>query len=294
MAKHESRVTSVIKFNLYDRGWQHNGKDRSNYDVQGMIDKFNSPAIQEQVEKGKLNGFCGHQIRQRYGMIPPETGGLKDGNIVLLEPGIRTIYLKAHSNGDVEHRQEFYNNPTGDHILRQYKAKQGGFSTAMNFFVDGDTLRPNVFGGFDYVFSQNFLDNACTNEFDSMEGADNLELIHQLLEGQIVAMYDSIAETSQVYDYLQAQSDKNRKLEADLRRMRGRDERRRIRQKQLEENHFDSMIASDTTDFDQVCMDANKFLGFRTEVLEDSKQSKVERKAEKYVSAIGKIGGFGA
>lgn len=293
MAKAESRITKVIKFNLNERGWKFNGKDRSNYDVASMVAKFNSPEIQEQVKNGKLNGFCGHQIRQRYGMIPPEVGGLENGEIVLLEPGIRTVYLKAYENGDVEHRQEFYQNPTGDHILRQYKAKQGGFSTAMNYMIDGSMLKANVFGGFDYVFSQNFLDNACVNEFDSLMGTESMPVIQQMLESQIVAMYDSINETNQAYDYLQAQSERTRQLEVELRRIKSRDARRVQKEKQLSEDHFDSLICSETNNFAAVCDEANSFLGYQAPAVEDKQADKKAKEAERYVNAITKIGGWG-
>lgn len=290
MAKPESRITQVIKFNLYDRGWKHNGKDRSNYDVPGIIRKLNSPMIQEQVEAGKLNGFCGHQIRERYGMIPPEFDVI-GGKKVLLEPGIRTVYLKAHENGDVEHRQEFYRNETGDHIFRQYKAEQGGFSMSMNYFIDVDTLRPNIFGGFDYVFVQNFLDNACIGLFDSANSLEVMPVIHQMLENQIVAMFDNIHDSNQTHDYLEAQAKKNRELESKLRRIEARNARREQKAQQLVADVFDSALCADMIPFDQAFSDAESFLSFQAEK-EEKQPNKVEKDADRFLNGLGKITGY--
>ena len=163
----------------------------------------------------------------------------------------------------------------------------------MNYIIDGDMLKANVFGGFDYVFSQNYLDNACTNEFDSLVDMEGQPLVQQMLEAQIVSMYDSINETSQAYDYLRAQQDKNRKLESELRRMRMRNARRVQKSKQLDEDHFDSLICTDTINFDEACAEAKNFLNFRAPASENKSQNAKEAKAERYVNALGKIGGFG-
>ncbi|TPT82704.1 hypothetical protein [Acinetobacter baumannii] len=142
-----SRITKTLTYNLANRGRKYGGKDRSNVDIQGMIRKINSPEVQEQVDAGFMNGFCGHQIRQRWGMVPPESIEI-DGKIIYLEPATRTLSVKAFDDGTVEHKQEFFENVAGEHVMRQYKAKIGGFSTAVNFFVDGPILRPNMAGAF--------------------------------------------------------------------------------------------------------------------------------------------------
>ena len=65
--------TEILKYNLHDRGRKYTGQDRSNVDVSAMIQRINSPDTQELVSTGGLFGYYGHQIRQRFGMMPPET-----------------------------------------------------------------------------------------------------------------------------------------------------------------------------------------------------------------------------
>lgn len=68
-----SRITAAITYNLKDRKRLHTGEDRPEYQVPYLVAHINSPAVQEFVKKGDLYGYCGHQIRQLYGMQPPET-----------------------------------------------------------------------------------------------------------------------------------------------------------------------------------------------------------------------------
>jgi len=253
-----SRITKPIKYNLNDRGRVLTGKDRSNVDVQAMINKINSPYIQEQVDSGTLNGFCGHQIRQRHGMIPPESAEV-DGKIILLEPSHRTVYLKADDDGTVTHKQEFYENDAGEHVLRQYKAKIGGFSTAVNYFVDGPILRPNVFGGFDYVFAPNFTENASIGLFDSAMGEEALSMFYNMLDMQIVELYDSMSESNQNHDYLMAMSKRARAAELELARFKAQTDRRVQKAKQLQTDQYDSALYSHTLNFDEQLQQAQSF-----------------------------------
>ena len=274
-----SRITKEIKYNLNDRGRQHTGKSRSNVDVPAMIRKINSPYIQEQVESGTLNGFCGHQIRQRYGMIPPESVEI-DGKILLLEPAIRTVYLHAADNGEVTHKQEFYKNPTGEHVLRQYKAQVGGFSTAVNYFVDGDVLRPNVFGGLDYVFSPNFLENASIGLFDSAENQEALPLIHSMLEYEIISLYDSMEESNQNAEYLHAMSQRARAAEKQLEILKSKQRRRIEKSNQILIDEYDSALCANRMSFDEQVAEANRFLTLK---LDEPKkeQTSHEKQAQK-------------
>ena len=84
--------TEILKYNLYDRGRKHTGQDRSDVDIEKMIDRINAPDTQELVKTGGLFGYYGHQIRQRFGMNPPETAMI-NGKKIHLEPAFRTIYL---------------------------------------------------------------------------------------------------------------------------------------------------------------------------------------------------------
>lgn len=285
-----SRITKPITYNLNDRGRVHTGQDRSNVNVQAMINKINSPLVQEQVETGCLYGFCGHQIRQRYGMIPPETAML--GNtLTLLEPATRTVYLKAEDDGTVTHKQEFLENPKGDHVLRQYKGKIGGFSTAVNYIVNGNELLPNVFGGFDYVFAQNFIENASIGLFDSAMSDDTLKYIHSMLENEIVAMYDSISEASQNYEYMQAMSARAKNAERELKRFKNQTRERVKRRQQQELDAYDSALCSRTMDFELECKKAEEFLKFKAAEIAPKKTEEDQNviKANKMMVTLGKF-----
>lgn len=287
----KSRITKEITYNLNDRGRVHSGKDRSNVDVKAMIRKINSPHIQEQVDSGTLNGFCGHQIRQLFGMIPPETGML-DGKMVLLEPATRTIYLHAADDGTVTHRQEFYDNRMGNHVMRQYSAKIGGFSTAVNYIVDGLRLLPNVFGGMDYVFAPNFLDNASIGLFDSANTAEEMPLIKTMLEFELITLFDSAEESNQNADYLKAMSDRARAAENELRILKAKTRRRVEKSNQITIDAYDSALCSGRTSFDLQVEEAQKFLSMNVNAAEKEKSSH-EQKAEKMMQSLSGFFGGG-
>lgn len=289
-----SRITKPISYSLHERGRVHTGMNRSSVNVQAMIDKINSPYIQEQVETGSMYGFCGHQIRQRFGMIPPETA-IVGNQTILLEPATRTVYLKAEPDGTVTHKQEFLENDKGEHVLRQYKGKIGGFSTAVNYRISGQELYPNVFGGFDYVFAQNFLENASIGLFDSAMGTDAIPLINAMLENEIVAMYDSITESSQNFEYLQAMSDRARQAERELKRLKNQTRERLNRKKQQDLDAYDSALFSNTLDFDEQMHQAEQFLKFKAEATPDAATEKPKNvaKAETMMKALGGFLGIG-
>lgn len=286
-----SRITKAITYNLNDRGRQHTGKDRSNVDVQAMIDKINSPGIQEQVQTGSLYGFCGHQIRQRYGMIPPETAMIGDKQI-LIEPATRTVYLKADEDGTVTHKQEFLENDKGEHVLRQYKAKIGGFSTAVNYLIQNQTLFPNIFGGFDYVFAPNFLDNASIGLFDSAMSEEAMPLINSMLESEIINLYDSIESSSQDWEYMQAMSKRARQAEAELRRLKLRTARRVKKSQQLQQDAYDSALYMNTVSFEDQMRQAEQFLQYQAEPAEKPALREHEKKADTMLNALSGYMGF--
>lgn len=128
-----SRTTKLITYNIKERGRKYTGTDRSNVNVQSMVDAINSPATQELVKTGDLYGYYGHEIRQLYGMNPPDTFITDDGREIRISPAVRTIELRADQEGNVSHRQEFFTNEAGEYAYHQYKAKIGGFSTAVSF-----------------------------------------------------------------------------------------------------------------------------------------------------------------
>lgn len=90
----KNRKTKVLSYNLHDRCRKFTGVDRSNVDVDAMVNLINSDHVQEMVATNSLQGFYGHQIRQRYGMVPPETVIIK-GKVVYLSRAFKTIELRA-------------------------------------------------------------------------------------------------------------------------------------------------------------------------------------------------------
>lgn len=282
-----SRITKRLEYNLNNTGRVLTGKDRSNVDVKSMIDKINSRFVQEEVDAGDIKGFCGHQIRQLYGIKPPESV-IIDGRTIYLEPAIRTVSLKALDDGTVYHWQEFYENEAGEHVFRQYKAKVGGFSTAVNYFVDGPVLKPNIFAGIDYVFSPNFLENASIGLFDSASGGEMMPLITKMLEAELVTLYDSIHTSNQDYEYLQAMSKRARAAERELARLKKQRARRVQKTQQITLDQYDSSLYSNTLNFDQELEAAKAFLTVPFAQTEKNK-TPPEKAAEQMLS---KFGGF--
>ena len=114
-----ARKTKKIKYNLFERGRQHSGKNRANVDMKEMINQINHPRVQEMIKSGTLYGYNGHEIRRRYGMFPPESV-IIDGKVVYLESAFRTLESYADKNGDVTHVAEFLDNAAGEHARKQY------------------------------------------------------------------------------------------------------------------------------------------------------------------------------
>lgn len=223
------RKTRVLSYSLKDRGRKYNGPSRDNVSIPAMVQLINSPAVQELVNTSSMHGFYGHQIRQRFGMIPPETV-IIDGRTVQLEPAFTTVKLSASPDGVVSHQAEFCQNNAGEFAMKQYQAKVGGFSTAVNYKPAGIQVIPTGFFGFDYVLAPNFVSNAGDGQlfdglyvpeqndgsfaaFDSATDFSQLStdklIIASLLEQQIISTFDSInsqlslaGAASQAYDQL--------------------------------------------------------------------------------------------
>ena len=277
--------TEILKYNLHDRGRKHTGQDRSNVDVSAMIQRINSPDTQELVSTGGLLGYYGHQIRQRFGMMPPETAMI-DGKKIHLEPAFKTVLLKAHPDGTVEHQAEFLNNETGQFVANQYKAKVGGFSTAVSYVQNGLKLIPKLFAGFDFVFQPNFATNIgngvlldglfCNDEtalFDSIENDAAQAQLAQVLELSIVQSYDNIhaqmalmQQNEQAMDVIQRDIDRQSKYAE-------------IKAKQMQDK-FDA-CTGETRSFDAVLNDANSFLS--------ADLNKLEQKADDNMPKLSKM-----
>lgn len=258
-----SRITKAITYSLKDRGYKVAGKSRANVDVKAMVDTMNSPVIQELVKNGAMYGFYGHEVRQRFGMIPPETAEL-EGRLIRLEPACRTVELSASNDGMVTHRQEFLENDTGEHAYQNYKAKVGGFSIASNYRAAANgMLAPTQFGGFDYTRQPNFATNTSYGMFDSLAddplSASIAAVITPILDREIVAIYDSIARESALKSHLGMSLDRIVELEQQNQKLRQRAQAKLRRQKEVEQALFDSAICP-TVPFDEAVARANAFL----------------------------------
>lgn len=208
-----SRITQKITYNLAERGRTHTGIDRSNIDIRSMVDAINSSVTQELVATGDLYGFYGHEVRALYGMNPPDSIHTEDGREIRIAPAIRTVELSADNQGNVTHREEFLENEAGEYAYQQYKAKIGGFSTAVLFQPQANGSRiVSGFYGFDYVRNPNYATNTSYGLFDSLNHwqADPIKLqLRQTLEQSLITQYDSIHSALQsqaMMDYYQQQA----------------------------------------------------------------------------------------
>lgn len=263
--------TEILKYNLFDRGRKHTGQDRSNVDVHAMIKRINDNDTQEMVNTGSLLGYYGHQIRQRFGMRPPETAMI-DGQKITLEPALKTIYLKAFPDGTVEHQAEFLNNESGNFAAKQYKANIGGFSTAVSYLQNGLKLIPRFFAGFDYVFQPNYATNIgngvlldglyCDAEhalFDSLENTNPLQAqLIQALDSAIVQNYDHI---HQINALAQQNEHALQVIADDLAQQQqvSKQQRYAAIKAKCEQDEFDSMLGH-TCSFNDALAQSNAFL----------------------------------
>ncbi|WP_026470350.1 hypothetical protein [Alkanindiges illinoisensis] len=275
--KPRGRKTKPITYNLHDRGWKHNGPDRSNVDMQSMIRLINSSGVQELVDEGKLWGYCGHNIRQRYGMRPPEAIVI-EGKMVYLAPAFKTIEIKAHANGDVTHRAEFTTNEAGEWAREQYLAQVGGFSTAVNFKQFTMPKQVSGFFGFDYVLQPNYTTNVGDGQlydglflpedvsadsgvacFDSLTNVEQLDpanaQIARMLEQQILSDMQNInaqlgllQHAERAYDHIEAMAQQE-----------ARREQRENLQAQRQAELYTGMVG-EIRSFDSVCAEADELL----------------------------------
>jgi hypothetical protein len=245
-----SRKTSAITYDLKDRNRKHTGQDRSNLDIKAMVQQINSARVQEMVSKGDLLGYYGHQVRQKFGMFPPETAVIQ-GKLTPLIPAIRTIELSASEDGVVTHRQEFLSNPAGEVAFNQYSDKVGGFSTASDYARQDGKLKATNFAGFDYVWQANYATNTSFGVFDGLVlGEIDMQVIPpEELESQILQCYDNIARDADLRGENKLFADRIAQLEEDSEKLRQRLAAKSKRRKERQVEIFDSLICP-TVEFD--------------------------------------------
>lgn len=280
------RKTSRITYSLHDRGRVHTGQDRSNVDVAAMVRTINSPKVQELVNTGSMLGYYGHQIRQRFGMWPPETA-IINGQTIRLEPSIRTVELSADHDGTVTHVEEFLENDAGEHALKQYKARIGGFSVASNYRQHGNTLIPSDFAGFDYVVQPNFVGNAGVGLYDGI-GEDMLHVVSPYLEREIAAIYDSIHREVALGRVAERSIDRVAELERENYELRRKQRERAARQQERQQEIYDSLLCP-AKPFDPEA--AKAFLQARVESVDDRSRAGGEDDSmfQKAMNGLGKL-----
>lgn len=178
--------TPIISYNLRERGRQHTGQPRS-FDIPRLVAAINGDACQERVRNREMFGWYGHWPRIKFGMLPSE-GGIAGGKAQAIDPALVTTHLRAHDDGTVEHKAEFLPTPSGEIATKLFKARTGGFSSAI------DERKPELFG-FDYVLAPNYttnrgysLDSVLCEGGACELGMDFGDIDSAILEEQIAAM----------------------------------------------------------------------------------------------------------
>lgn len=204
-----SKKTRTITYNLADRGREHNGIDRSDINIQSMVNHINAAATQELVSSGDLFGYYGHELRARFGMRPPDSWvNPQTGESIRIEPALRTIKLSADNDGNVTSQHEFLDTDSGKYSERLYANNVGGFSSAALRRMGKDgKYEVTSFDGFDFVREPNYNTNRGNGMFDSLFWLDEAEAVFDsmssitpqqfalksALETAIIHQYDSMA-----------------------------------------------------------------------------------------------------
>ncbi|WP_199506846.1 MULTISPECIES: hypothetical protein [unclassified Psychrobacter] len=200
-----SKKTSLITYNLSDRGRPDSVGMARRVNVKAWVDFINSSDVQHVVDSGDMYGYIGHEIRQRFGLRPPDSFVDQSGKVVYLEPAFRTIKLSANARGDVSAQHEFLDTDLGKHAAQRYHSKAGGYSTAVRTGDSQDGTILLDFAGFDQVLMPNYNTNRGDGTFDALKivevGGDlqfdnanpqQQAVVHRALEAAIAHQYDSI------------------------------------------------------------------------------------------------------
>lgn len=281
------RKTDLITFNLFDRGRKHTGQTRDNVDKKAWIDLINSPATQEMISTGSMLGYYGHQIRQLWGITPPESVPL-GGKIIHISPALRTIEMTCDQEGNVTHRQEFLETPEGDFALSRYKAKVGGFSAAHDYTTVDNKIVPTLCAGMDFVLQPNYATNIGNGVLmDSVVGND---LVRHALEVSTIEMYDNIFQTQ--FAMNEADSNLIRAMTAENKLLEEMEKLERRKQLILSKDQlmYDSALCP-TVSLDQYLQDTNRFL--TDSVLPSIEQQPKKQDADKFKTTIGFFGLLG-
>lgn len=264
-----SRLTKKITYSLKNRGYQHNGQNRDDLDINAAIKLIRSPQVQELVNKGGVLGFYGHQIRELLGLNPPETAVI-DGREIRIEPAVKTTLLEVDKDGNVTHQQYFFENEAGEHAFRQYKAGIGGFSSAFYSPYQNGKRVPLSFHGFDFVLRPNYDSNRGNGMFDSLDGSSTNIYQKQALEQSVLTMYDHIMQSNVNYAMSDFHESRAIAAETALQRELALKEKRKQRAIANKQSKLDMMVSQmlDSVSLDEYLAHSDKFLSVQLDDVE--------------------------
>ena len=198
--------TSVIRYNLRERGRRYRGSER-NFDIPTIVNAINSPECQERVKNRDMLGYYGHWPRIKFGMLPQE-GSMALGRPAIVEPALVTVYLKASPDGTIEHKAEFLGTDSGQVAAKLYASRTGGFSSAIDCDIP-------CFFGLDYVLEPNYSTNR-GYALDSVSGisldaVDN-EIQNEQLRGMKILLDSAMVERDMVNQTIERLSAENEYL----------------------------------------------------------------------------------
>jgi hypothetical protein len=199
--------TGVITYNLNDRGRSYGGQDRD-IDIGAAMAVLNGPAIQELVRKGDIYGYFGHGFRVKYGLKVPETA-IEGGKVVVLEPCVRTVFIKCMPDGTLQHNQEFLDNSPGRIAARLFDSKAYGFSSVFHAPEENGKRTPKTFHGMDFVQTPNYDTNRGYDAMLDSADASGLELESEGFAAEYAAMMDSVEQVISGHEKVAAEMSAN-------------------------------------------------------------------------------------
>ncbi|WP_085618848.1 MULTISPECIES: hypothetical protein [unclassified Pseudomonas] len=158
--------TGVIRYNMNETGRTFTGTPRK-VDIDAAMRVVNGAAVQEAVKNGDIVGYIGHQNREKFGLDTPESV-IVNGTQVILEPAVRTIYIKCFPDGTLEHEQEFLDTAAGRIGQRLWESGAYGFSSVFYAPDEGGMRTPKNYFGMDLVRGPNFVANRSPAMLDSV------------------------------------------------------------------------------------------------------------------------------
>ena len=255
------KKTKLITYNLKDRGrLDTTGINRNDVDIQSWINAINSPVAQELVNSGDMLGYYGHETRQRFGIMPPDTFVNDAGETIIIEPAIRTILQSADNDGNVTVQYEFMNTTHGKFALQLYETNVGGFSgVAYRNPAKNSAGKHEVTGSYggDYVKQPNYNTHRGNAQFDALildseecqamydslvQASPQKAMLNRALETAIMSQYDSIATVMQANNLIEHYQNEAMSAQSELIAKHKRAETKRAMIERRKNEVYDSLI----------------------------------------------------